>query len=89
MSVDPGPPADPHAGALSVGMRIDVADAMELVQMLTFLGEWLDSGDGPILNASLQQFAHDANDIADLRTDLARFAFLLGGGDRLVGPDRP
>ena len=57
--------------------------------MLTVLGEWLDSSDGPALNASLQRFAHDAYDTADLRSDLARFAFLLGGdGDRLFGPDQ-
>jgi hypothetical protein len=63
---------------------------MELVQMLAFLCEWLDSSDGPALDASLRRFAHDAYDIADLRTDLARLAFLLGGdGERLFGADQP
>ena len=87
MPANAHPPVGPHrAGAL----RVDVSDAMELVEMLTFLGEWLDSSDGPALNASLQRFAHDAHDTADLRTDLARFAFMLGGdGEPLFGPDQP
>ena len=33
--------------------------------MFAFLGEWLDSSDGPALDASLRRFAHDAYDIAD------------------------
>lgn len=53
---------------------------MELVQMLAFLGEWLDGSDGPVLNASLQQFAHDAYDITDLRDDLAVLGQDVGDG---------
>lgn len=79
-------PVDPlRAGAIS----LDGTDAMELLQMLTFLGDWLDSSDKPDLDASLQRFAYAAYDIADLRTDLARFTFLLGDdGERLFGPDQ-
>lgn len=79
MPVDP-----PRAGAIS----LDGTDAMELLQMLTFLGDWLDSSDKPDLDASLQRFAYAAYDIADLRTDLARFTFLLGDDERLFGPDQ-
>lgn len=84
MPVDPSSPVDPVASELCV----DVAGAMELVQMLTFLGKWLDGSAGAALNASLQRFAHDAYDTTDLRTDLARFAFLLSGdSERLPGPN--
>lgn len=86
MPVDPHPSAEPYrASAVSV----DATDAMELVQMLTFLGEWLDSTDGPALNASLRRFTHDAYDITDLRSDLARCAFLLGGDGELLFGDQP
>lgn len=79
-------PVDPHRAG---GISLDAADAMELVQMLTFVGDWLDSSDKPVLDASLQRFAYAAYDIADLRTDLARFAFLLGDdGERLFGPNQ-
>ena len=77
MPVDPRRPA-----AISLG----VDDAAELVEMLTFIGDWLDSTDGPALNASLQRFVHAAYGRTDLQTDLARFAFLLGDdGDRFFG----
>ena len=65
---------------------LDVGDATELVEMLTFLGDWLESTDGPALNASLQRFAHTACGLTDLQIDLARFALLLGDeGERLFG----
>ena len=76
-------PVDPHRpGPIS----LDAADAAELVEMLTFLGDWLDSTDRPALDASLHRFAHAAYGINDLQADLARFAFLLGyDGGRLFG----
>ena len=79
-------PVDPYRAG---GTSLDAADAMELVQMLTFLGDWLDSSDRPALDASLQRFAYAAYDVADLRIDLARFAFLRGdSGERLFGTDQ-
>ncbi|WP_300014743.1 hypothetical protein [Pseudonocardia sp.] len=76
MSVDPRPAT----------VSLDLGDAVELVEILTFIGDWFDSTDGPALNASLQRFAHAAYGLADLQADLARFAFLLGDeGDRLFG----
>ena len=86
MPVDPHPSAEPYrASAVSV----DATDAMELVQMLTVLGEWLDSTDSPALDASLRRFAHDAYDITDLRSDLARCAFLHGADGELLFGDPP
>ncbi|MFC4943230.1 hypothetical protein [Pseudonocardia sp. GCM10023141] len=74
--------SDPRQPAIS----LDVIDAAELVEMLTFIGDWLEGTDRPLLNASLQRFAHAAYGLADLQTDLARFAFLLGDeGERLFG----
>ena len=76
-------PVDPHRAAT---ISLDAGDAAELVEMLGFIGDWLDSTDGPALNASLQRFAHAAYDLADLQADLARLAFLIGDeGDRLFG----
>jgi hypothetical protein len=76
-------PADPrHAGTIS----LDVGDAVELMEMLTFIADWLNGRDKPALHASLQRFAHAAYDSADLQSDLARFTFLLGDdGRRLFG----
>jgi hypothetical protein len=74
-------------------MTLDVADAAELAEMLQFLSDWL-TFDHDHLDASLQRFidsprpaAYDAN---QLRHDLNRFTFLLGGddGEHLFNPDR-
>lgn len=73
-----------------VGIRLDPADTGELVEMLSFIGDWLDSTDAPELSASLERFASTAYSLADLQSDLARFAFLLGDdGDRLFRPTHP
>lgn len=77
-----------HRG--SVGpVRIDAGDAAELVEMLAFLGDWLDGTDTAELAGSLRRFTSGGYSLADLQTDLARFAFLLGDdGDRLFGPNQ-
>jgi len=57
-------------------------DAMELGELLTFLHDWLDDADSPSLATSLRRFVGaDGYDLTELRTDLARFAFLLGAHD--------
>jgi hypothetical protein len=69
-------------------MRLDAADAAELAEMLQFLSGWLGRDPGR-LGASLEQFAgHPAYGISQLRGDLERFVFLLGGsdGEQLSGP---
>lgn len=60
---------------------LDVGDAVELGEFLGFLVRWLDSSDDGVAG-SLQRFVGNASyDIDELRMDLARFAFLVGGHD--------
>ena len=69
-------------------VRLDVTDAAELAEMLQFLSQWL-ARDPARLAASLEQFVgHPAYGPQDLRADLERFVFLLGGsdGEPLFGP---
>jgi hypothetical protein len=59
----------------------DAGDAVELGELLEFLAGWLDR-ESDSLAGSLTGFVGNAGyDIEDLRTDLSRFAFLLGVGD--------
>jgi hypothetical protein len=70
-------------------LRLDVVDAAELAELLQFLSQWLARDPGR-LGASLEAFVgHPAYNIRELRQDLNRFTFLLGGGDgeALFGPD--
>jgi hypothetical protein len=72
-------------------LRLDVVDAAELAELLQFLAGWL-ARDPDRLGASLEAFVgHPAYGIAQLRQDLNRFVFLLGGddGESLFGPDAP
>lgn len=69
-------------------VQLDAADAAELAEMLQFLTGWLDRDPGRV-GASLAQFVgHPAYDLDQLRGDLERFVFLLGGsdGEPLFGP---
>jgi hypothetical protein len=60
-------------------LTLDTADATELVELLHFLDDWL-TVDHERLDTSLQDFVGNrAYDISQLRTDLDRFVFLLGG----------
>jgi len=62
-------------------MKLDVNDAAELAEMLQFLSHWLARDPGR-LGSSLEEFVgHPAYGIAQLRYDLERFVFLLGGSD--------
>ncbi|MCI2421148.1 hypothetical protein MOQ72_27260 [Saccharopolyspora sp. K220] len=62
-------------------MTLDLADAAELAELLQFLRDWFTSGHDD-LNASLTEFVGDTGyDLRELRGDLDRFAFLLGGND--------
>jgi hypothetical protein len=81
--------------------KLDASDAADLEEMLQFLSEWL-ARDPARLGTSLEQFVgHPAYDTEQLRQDLERFVFLLGGSDgeslfglpppcntRLPGPPR-
>ncbi len=69
--------------------RLDAVDAAELAELLQFLAQWLARDPGR-LGASLEQFVgHPAYNLSELRQDLNRFTFLLGGddGEALFGPD--
>jgi len=62
-------------------VKLDVIDAAELAEMLQFLSQWLGR-DPARLGASLEDFVgHPAYGITQLRGDLERFVFLLGGSD--------
>jgi hypothetical protein len=69
-------------------MTLDTVDAAELAELLQFVAGWLAS-DPDRLAASLLTFVgHPAYGTEQLRQDLDRFAFLLGGndGEPLFGP---
>jgi hypothetical protein len=72
------------------GLRLDVVDAAELAELLQYLAGWL-ARDPDRLGVSLEAYVgHPAYGIAQLRQDLDRFTFLLGGddGESLFGPDQ-
>jgi hypothetical protein len=67
-------------------VELNAEDAVELGELLEFLHDFL--GYIPaVLTESLARFVGgDGYALEDLRADLARFAFLLGGdGERLFG----
>lgn len=69
-------------------VKLNAADAAELAETLQYLSQWLARDPGP-LAASLKDFVgHPAYGPDELRSDLERFAFLLGGsdGEHLFGP---
>jgi hypothetical protein len=71
-------------------MKLDAVDAAELAEMLQFLSHWL-ARDPARLAASLADFVgHPAYGTGQLRQDLERFVFLLGGsdGEPLFGHDQ-
>jgi hypothetical protein len=71
-------------------VTLNANDAAELAEMLQFLTDWLNR-DPSRLGASLEDFVgHPAYNTCQLREDLDRFIFLLGGsdGDSLFGPPR-
>ncbi len=68
------------------GASLDIAEAGELAEMLTFCAGWLAGPDHDVLAASLRRFVGtDGYELPALQADLARFAFLLGDdGERPV-----
>jgi hypothetical protein len=59
----------------------DIDDAVELAELLEFLGDWLES-DRAVLAASLTRFVGvPGYGSESLREDFARFRFLLGFTD--------
>src|SRR5262245_27456997 len=71
----------PEGGEPMPDFKLDASDAAELAEMLQFLSEWL-ARDPARLGTSLEEFVgHPAYDTEQLRQDLERFVFLLGGSD--------
>jgi hypothetical protein len=63
------------------GPQLTAADTIELTEILGLLIDWIDT-DHRQLPASLRRFTgSDAYDTTALRTDLARFCFLLRGDE--------
>ncbi len=73
-------------------ITLDLSDAAELAETLTFITGWLSGSQEQILAESLAAFVgHPAYGIETLRADLHRFVFLLGisDGEELFGEPTP
>ena len=73
-------------------ITLDLSDAAELAEALTFLTNWLSGSQKQILADSFAAFSgHPAYDSGALCADLHRFAFLLGqtDGEELFGEATP
>jgi hypothetical protein len=64
------------------GVTLDLSDAAELAETLTFLADWLTGSQEQTLAGSLTAFVgHPAYTTDTLCADLHRFVFLLGVSD--------
>jgi hypothetical protein len=60
--------------------QLDIADAVELTELLQFVKEWLTTNNDA--RASFARFIGTPGyDAADLCADIDRLSFLLGGND--------
>jgi hypothetical protein len=73
-------------------ITLDLSDAAELAETLTFLAEWLSGSQKQALADSFAAFVgHPAYNTDTLCADLHRFVFLLGAsdGEDLFGEPAP
>ena len=73
-------------------ITLEVGDAAELAEMLTFLASWLSGSQKQALADSFTAFVgHPSYNTEALCADLHRFAFLLGvsDGEELFGDPTP
>jgi len=73
-------------------VNLELSDAIELAELLTFLADWLSGRQRQTLADSLTTFVgHPAYDVDNLAADLHRFVFLLGpnDGEQLFGEPTP
>ena len=73
-------------------IALDLSDAAQLAEMLTFLADWLAGSQEQALADSLTAFVgHPAYNTEALQADLHRFVFLLGvsDGEELFGEPTP
>ena len=69
-------------------ISLELSDAVELAELLTFIADWLSGTQKQNLADSLTAFVgHTAHNADELRADLHRFVFLLGlsDGQQLFG----
>ena len=62
-------------------MNLDVVDAAELAELLQFLSGWTARDPARLAPSLLAFVGHPAYGLPQLRNDLDRFTFLLGGND--------
>ena len=62
-------------------MSLDPADNIELTETLQFIAGWLASDPARLTASLLDYVGHPAYGPQQLRQDLDRFTFLLGGSD--------
>jgi hypothetical protein len=69
-------------------ISLDTSDAAKLAELPQFLAGWLDADPGRLTASLLDYVGHPAYGPGQLRQDLDRFTFLLGGsgGENLFGP---
>ena len=73
-------------------IRLELSDAIELAETLTFIACWLSGNQNQTLTDSLAAYVgHTAYNTETLRADLHRFVFLLGisDGEELFGDLTP
>ena len=73
-------------------IRLDLGDAAELAETLTFLTNWLSGNQKQALAQSFAAYVgHPAYNTDTLCADLRRFVFLLGAsdGEELFGEPTP
>ena len=73
-------------------VNLELSDAVELAELLTFLASWFTSNQRQTLADTLSAYVgHDALGIDELAADLHRFVFLLGlsDGEQLFGEPTP
>jgi hypothetical protein len=62
-------------------VRLVVEDALGMAELLEFVSEWLAR---PDVAVDVGRFVGGGVEVEELRADLARFVFLLGGTSRGV-----
>ena len=73
-------------------INLDLSDAIELAELLTFLADWISSSQRQTLTNSLIAFVgHRGYHVDQLTANLHRFVFLLGlnDGEQLFGQPTP
>lgn len=72
---------------MNVYVKLHDLDVLEIAEMLEFIRDWIDYAFDD-LDDHMYRFTAGGYTLTDLRSDLSRFAFLLGSDDhRYVGGD--